>query len=144
MIGGVLISTMPTRQTYWQQLFMSILFMSWGVYTSVPVATLLISKAVHARHGSIVAPLVWMVTYYSMGLGLGVAGTVESRIMSGRLTAHHRLRGYRAAYWMSFALAGVGFMVCVALALISGARRQRSCCERHDCGSRHRSVAGDD
>ncbi|KAF2963598.1 hypothetical protein GQX73_g9964 [Xylaria multiplex] len=82
MAGGAIISTMGIRQTYWQQLFISVLFMTWGVYTSVPVATLMILKTVNKKHGGIAASLVCTVAYYGMGLGLGVAGTVERNVGS--------------------------------------------------------------
>ncbi|KAI1120438.1 major facilitator superfamily domain-containing protein [Nemania abortiva] len=124
MIGSVLVATMPIRQSYWQQMFISILFMSWGVNISVPTAELMVLKLVHRRHGGIVATLVWTAMYYGMGLGLGIAGTVESNIGSRRSRVHNRLRGYRAAHWTSFGLAGLGFLVCLALALAS--RRRKS------------------
>lgn len=140
MIGGVLISTMPRQQTYWGQLFLSILAMAWGVYTSVPVATFMISRAVQKTHAGIAESLVWMVTYYGVGLGLGVAGTIEGKAMNGRLTTHHRLRGYRAAFWTSVGFAGLGLVVCLALGLASAQRkslvRRRSppCeCRDHQC-----------
>ncbi|KAI1193305.1 major facilitator superfamily transporter [Nemania serpens] len=123
MIGGVLISTMPRQQTYWGQLFLSILAMAWGVYTSVPVATFMISRAVQKTHAGIAESLVWMVTYYGVGLGLGVAGTIEGKAMNGRLTTHHRLRGYRAAFWTSVGFAGLGLVVCLALGLASAQRK---------------------
>ncbi|KAI3324098.1 major facilitator superfamily transporter [Xylariaceae sp. AK1471] len=114
-VGGILIATMPIRQTYWQ-LFISILFMAWGLYTSVPAATLMILNAVDKQHHSVATSLISTVTYYGMALGLGVAGTVESNIMSTRLTVLNRLRGYRAAHWTSVGLAGIGFVICLALA----------------------------
>ncbi|KAI3333693.1 major facilitator superfamily domain-containing protein [Ustulina deusta] len=108
--------------TYWEHLFISVLFMAWGLHTSVPVATLMILKAVNKKHGGIAASLVCTATYYGVGLGLGVAGTVERNVMSGRLTAHHRLRGFRAVYWTSVGLAAFGFAVCLALAWVSRLR----------------------
>ncbi|KAI0103950.1 major facilitator superfamily [Nemania sp. FL0031] len=139
MVGGVLASTMPIRQSYWQQLFISIVIMSWGVCMSVPTAELMILRVVHKRHSGIVATLVWMATYYGMGLGLGVAGTVESNIMGGRSGVHNRLRGYRAAQWTSFGLAGLGFLVSLALALAS---RQRKNPARRRQGPRRERYDG--
>ncbi|KAI1820674.1 major facilitator superfamily transporter [Xylaria intraflava] len=129
MTSGVLTATMPIAQTYWEQFFMSILLMAWGLYTSVPIGATIISDAVYKKHGNIAAGLVSTMTYYGMGLGLGVAGTANTRIIAtgGGLTVYNRLRGYRIAYWMSVSLAGFGFVVCLALALASShnARRPR-------------------
>ncbi|KAI1175679.1 major facilitator superfamily [Nemania sp. FL0916] len=117
--GCILICTMPVYQTYWRQLFPSVVVMAWGAYTSVPVAMLIISEAVNKKHGGMAASLVWMAAHYGMALGLGVAATVDRSVMRGVLTASSRLRGYRAAYWTGFGLAGFGLLVCLALALAS-------------------------
>ncbi|KAI0436856.1 major facilitator superfamily transporter [Xylaria telfairii] len=120
LLASVLIATMPVRQSYWQQLFISAVFMAWGLYTSIPAATSMISRAARKRLGGIAASLVWVATYYGMGLGLAVAGTAEHSAMSGKLTIHNRLRGHRAVYWTSVALAGLGLAVCLALTFASG------------------------
>ncbi|KAI0425517.1 major facilitator superfamily domain-containing protein [Xylaria sp. FL1042] len=123
MVGGIIMATMQIRQTYWEQLFASVLFMAWGFYTSVPVATLMILTAVNKKHGGIAANLVCTAAYYGVGLGLGVAGTVEkSAISGGKLTVHNRLRGHRAVYWTSVGLAGFGFVVCLAIMLAARLR----------------------
>ncbi|KAI1271900.1 major facilitator superfamily domain-containing protein [Xylaria sp. FL0933] len=122
-IGGIIMATMQIRQTYWEQLFPSILFMAWGFYTSLPVATLMILTLVHKKHGGIAATLVCTVAHYGVGLGLGVAGTVEKSAMGGgKLTVHNRLRGHRAVYWTNVGLAGFGFVVCLAMTLASRLR----------------------
>lgn len=122
-IGSLLASTMATHETYWERLFINIILMAWGLYTSVPAATMLVLGVVKQRHRDMVAQLVFMVTYYGMGLGLAMAGTVESNTMSGKLTIRNRLRGYKAVFWTSFGLATFGLAVCLALALVERGRR---------------------
>ncbi|KAI2628206.1 major facilitator superfamily transporter [Xylaria nigripes] len=124
MTGGVLMVTMPARQMYWKQLFTSIVFMTWGLYTSVPASTLMVSDALDERHRDIATSLVSTVTYYGMAMGLGMAGTVKTRIIEtgGGLTLYNRVKCYRATYWMSVGLAGLGFVVCLALTLVSRMR----------------------
>ncbi|KAI1436550.1 major facilitator superfamily domain-containing protein [Xylaria sp. CBS 124048] len=120
MVGGVLMVTIPVEQIYWKQLFFSILTMAWGVYTSVPAGILMVSDAMNEKHGDIAASLVCTISYFALGLGLAVAGTVNSSIIaSDGLTIYSRVRGYRASYWMSVGLAGFGFIVCSALTLAS-------------------------
>ncbi|KAI8944520.1 major facilitator superfamily [Xylaria longipes] len=140
MLASVLMATMPIRQTYWQQLFISTVFMAWGLYTSIPVATLMVARAVKKGHGGIAAGLVWAATHYGMGLGLAVAGTIEHGAMraGGKLTVHNRLRGHRAVYWTSVGLAGFGLVLGLALTFASRSRegpvrRRRPRCQCQNC-----------
>lgn len=138
LLASVLIATMPIRQSYWQQLFISAVLMAWGLYTSIPVATSMISRAAKKKLGGTAASLVGVATYYGMGLGLAVAGTAEHSVMSGKLTTHNRLKGHRAVYWTSVGLAGFGFVVCLALTFASGSRkgpapRRNPRCQCHNC-----------
>ncbi|KAI0854627.1 major facilitator superfamily [Xylaria cubensis] len=141
MLASILMATMPVEQSYWQQLFISTIFMAWGLYTSIPVATSMVARAVKKRNGSIAASLVWVATYYGMGLGLAVAGTAEHGAMSGKLTVENRLRGHRAVYWTSVGMSGFGLMLCMALTFASRSRkgpaeRQRPRCQCHSCECR--------
>ncbi|KAI1750297.1 major facilitator superfamily [Xylaria castorea] len=141
MLASVLIAAMPIEQSYWQQLFISTVFMAWGLYTSIPVATLMVSRAVKKSHGGIAASLVWVATYYGMGLGIAVAGTAEHGAMSGKLTVQNRLRGHRAVYWTSVGLSGFGLALCLVLTFVSRSRkghaeRRRPRCQCHDCECR--------
>ncbi|KAI8625983.1 major facilitator superfamily domain-containing protein [Xylariaceae sp. FL1651] len=130
--GGILVATMPIVQIYWAQLFASTLTMSWGLYTSVPAAMLLISNAVDKTHYSVTASLVTAITYYSIALGLGVAGTVKRNMNNGSLGKQSRLNGYKNVFWTSVGLAGLGFVICLALALRSSGRQERvRCCKCH-------------
>ncbi|RWA05374.1 hypothetical protein EKO27_g9734 [Xylaria grammica] len=53
MVGSAIISTMQIQETYWQQMFIGVLFMAWGLYTSVPVATLMILKTAQGLQGGV-------------------------------------------------------------------------------------------
>lgn len=63
------------------------------------------------------------VVNYSISIGLGVAGTVESRIDR---TGDQVLRGYRSAWYVGIGLAGSGVLISFIFALVSEhkARRQ--------------------
>ncbi|KAI0505900.1 major facilitator superfamily domain-containing protein [Xylaria bambusicola] len=119
LIGAAIMAAMRIQQAYWEHLFISVLFMAWGVYTSVPVATRMIVNVVHKKHGGKAATLVCMASYYSIGMGLGIAGTVERSTIGGKLTVHSRLRGSRAVFWTSIGLAAFGVVVGLALAWVS-------------------------
>ncbi|KAI1359178.1 major facilitator superfamily domain-containing protein [Xylaria arbuscula] len=119
LIGSAIMATMRVHQPYWDQLFISVLFMAWGVYTSVPVATRMIVNSVNKKHGGKAASLVCMASYYSMGIGLGIAGTVERNVIRGKWTVHNRLRACKAVFGTSVGLATFGLVVCLALAWVS-------------------------
>ncbi|TGJ82341.1 hypothetical protein E0Z10_g6413 [Xylaria hypoxylon] len=93
MVGSVIVYTMQIRQSYWQRLFTSVLFMAWGLYTSVPVATLMILRTVNKKHGGVAASLVCTVTYYGMGLGLGVAQRLQGGVCDEHWSGGTRFRG---------------------------------------------------
>lgn len=148
LIGSAIMSAMRVHQSYWEQLFISVLFMAWGVYTSVPVATRMIVNSVSKKHGGKAATLVCMASYYSMGIGLGIAGTVERNAIRGKWTVHNRLRACRAVFWTSVGLATFGFVICLALAWVSWlstrfANRSRRALRRDtDNYERRSGVAG--
>ncbi|KAI2470465.1 MFS general substrate transporter [Annulohypoxylon bovei var. microspora] len=113
-IGIAILATCPVEQTYWGQLFVSIVVMPWGMDMSFPAATLILSDAVHRKHQGIAASLVNTVVNYSISLGLGFAGTVETQVNDGGGSPADILKGYRGAFYMGIGLAGLGVAVCLA------------------------------
>ncbi|KAI1393135.1 MFS general substrate transporter [Hypoxylon trugodes] len=113
-IGMILLATCPVDQVYWGQYFVSTIVMPWGMDMSFPAATLILSNAVHRKHQGIGASLVNTVVNYSISLGLGFAGTVETQVNKGGTTQEDILKGYRGAYYMGIGLAGLGVAVCLA------------------------------
>ncbi|TVY21072.1 Efflux pump terJ [Lachnellula arida] len=117
-IGSILVGTMPVRQTYWAQLFVSQLVMPWGMDMSFPAATLLLSNAMPRKHQGVAASLVNTIINYSISIALGFAGTIESHVNDG---GKDRLRGYRGALYLGIGLAGLG----VVLAMFFGLYEHR-------------------
>ncbi|KAH6607126.1 drug resistance [Trichoderma cornu-damae] len=109
-VGCILIATMPAHQIYWAQTFVSILVMPWGMDMSFPAATIILSEALPKEHQGLAASLVNTVINYSISIGLGIAGTVESQISPG--TAEQELlKGYRSALYVGIGLSGLGVLV---------------------------------
>ncbi|KAL2063269.1 hypothetical protein VTL71DRAFT_5074 [Oculimacula yallundae] len=106
--GLVLIATAPVHQTYWAQTFISICIMPWGMDMSFPAATILLSDHMKKEHQGVAASLVATVINYSTSIGLGFAGTIESRI---NRSGDEVLKGYRGAWYMGVGLAGLGLGV---------------------------------
>lgn len=74
------------------------------------------------EHQGMAASLVMMVVNYSISLGLGFAGTVESRVLANGGTT---LEGYRSAWYVAIGLAGMGMAVALAFVAIGQYWRQK-------------------
>ncbi|EQL01806.1 major facilitator superfamily transporter [Ophiocordyceps sinensis CO18] len=110
-VGAILTAFAPTDQTYWGQIFVSMVVLPWGMDMSFPAATLILSNAVPKEHQGIGASLVNTVVNYGIALGVGFAGTVESHLHRGGLTSADRLVGFQGALYMGVGLAGLGLLI---------------------------------
>ncbi|KAI2464773.1 major facilitator superfamily MFS-1 [Annulohypoxylon bovei var. microspora] len=123
-LGCALVATMPAVQSYWSQLFISVLVISWAMDTGFPVTILALSNAVERKHQGTAASLVSTVMNYGISIGLGVARTVESYVNTGGKSMGNKLNGYRAALYTALGLAGLGALICSAFLLRSFRRRE--------------------
>ncbi|SCV00978.1 LANO_0F09516g1_1 [Lachancea nothofagi CBS 11611] len=113
-VGGILIATAPVAQTYWAQTFVSIIVMPWGMDMSFPAATIMLSNCMPREHQGLAASLVNTMVNYSISLGLGFAGTIESQVNDGGKDV---LKGYRGSWYMGIGLSGLGICIAVAYAI---------------------------
>lgn len=104
-IGNILFGTMPVSQNYWIQTFLGFTVTPWGMDISFPAATILMSNFVDKAHQGIAASLIVTIVNYAISIGLGIAGTVESRVNRG---GRDLLRGYRGAFYSAIGLSGMG------------------------------------
>lgn len=109
--GIALTAFAPTNQTYWGQIFVSMLVMPFGMDMSFPAAALILSNAVPKERQGIGASLVNTVVNYGIALGVGFAGTVESHIHRDGDTSADRLLRFRGALYMGIGLAGLGLAI---------------------------------
>jgi MFS family permease len=114
--GNILVATMPVHQSYWAQTFMSLVVTPWGMDMSFPSATIIMSNSMPREHQGMAASLVTTIVNYSISLGLGFAGTVESRILAD---GGSTLDGYRSAWYTGIGLAGMGIVVALAFNVVS-------------------------
>lgn len=124
-VGGIIFATVPVHQTYWAQTFVGIVVLPWGMDMSFPAGTIILSRAMPRRHQGLAASLVNTFVNYSISIGLGFAGTVESNVNDG---GKNVLRGYRGALYMGVGLAGLG--VAVALLFCFVERHQSKVSEK--------------
>lgn len=72
---------------------------------SFPSGTIILSNNMPREHQGLAASLVNTIVNYSISIGLGLAGTVESQVNRGGTDT---LKGYRGASYMGIGLAGLG------------------------------------
>ena len=106
--ANILIATMPAHQTYWGQVFVATLAAPFGMDVSYPAASLIVSNAMPAHQQGVAASMVNTVINWSISLGLGIAGTVESELLKRGRTS---LQGFRGGLYVGIGLSGVGVLV---------------------------------
>ncbi|KAG9672668.1 MFS general substrate transporter, partial [Aureobasidium melanogenum] len=109
--GQAISAFMPVHQTYWPQMFVSILIMPFGMDMSFPAATVILSNHMPREHQGLAASLVNTMVNYSISLALGIAGTVEVSVMTHDGTLADTIWGVRCAFYTGLALAGCGVLL---------------------------------
>lgn len=105
LTGQILIATVPVRQTYWAQTFVSFILMPWGMDMSFPAGMAILSRSMaHADQG-LASSLVNTVVNYSISMGLAVAGTIERNVNHDGTDI---LLGYRGAWWFAIGIDALG------------------------------------
>ncbi|MCJ1310874.1 hypothetical protein MMC25_004542 [Agyrium rufum] len=125
-VGTILLATVPVGQIYWAQTFLAICIMPFGMDMSFPSGTIILSNAMPKEHQGVAASLVMTVVNYSISIGLGLAGTVESHV---NRQGTDLLRGYRGAWYLGIGLSGMGMALAftfVAAGYIRTSRKERS------------------
>ncbi|OAA77162.1 Major facilitator superfamily domain, general substrate transporter [Akanthomyces lecanii RCEF 1005] len=113
--GGAILATMPIHQTYWAQEFVGLIVLPWGMDMSFPAATIVLSRAMPRKHQGLAASLVNTFVNYSISIGLGFAGTVDSNVNDG---GREVLRGFRGALYLGVGLAGLGVVVALLFCFV--------------------------
>ncbi|SPO22190.1 related to aminotriazole resistance protein [Ustilago trichophora] len=93
--------------------------MPFGMDMSFPAASIILSDFLPPHQQGTASSIVNTIVNYSIALGLGFAGVVETHVNDGGRDA---LKGYRGAYYMGMGFAGAG----VALALVNWLMHLRS------------------
>lgn len=88
---------------------------------SFPASCLILSNGVTRDKQGIAASLVNTIVNYSISLGLGIAGTVESRVNSH---GDRTFQGYRSALYTSVGLSGLGLILAAFFAVRADLKRR--------------------
>ena len=115
-VGSLLAALRTPGSIYWTYFFFSVLVITVGMDTSFPAATIIFSNAVAHEYQGMGASIVMTIINYSISLGLGFAGTMETNINHEGVTNKDKLLGYRGALWFSVGLAGFGLITSLVFA----------------------------
>lgn len=99
---------MPEQQTYWAAMFVATIAMGFCPDFIYTAAQIIASNSVRRSQQGTAASLIGLLNLYGNSLGLGFAGTVETKVnkKGGSVT-----KGYRAALYFAAALAGVALIL---------------------------------
>lgn len=111
-VGNILLATMPVHQTFWAQAFVSLIVTPWGMDMSFPSGVIVLSNHMPPEHQGLAASLINTVVNYSISIGLGMAGTVETHVNNGGTS---ELAGYRGAWYLGIGLDGLGIVLAICL-----------------------------
>ncbi|CAF1205536.1 unnamed protein product [Rotaria sp. Silwood1] len=107
-LGNILIAMAPPNQTYWIQVFIATILTPFGMDISFPAASLVISNRMPIHQQGVAASMLNTAINWSISLGLGIAGTIESQMLKRGKTT---LEGYQYALYAGIGLSGLGFII---------------------------------
>lgn len=107
-IGNTLLATVPADQTYWGQVFVATILTPFGMDISFPAASLVVSNRMPVHQQGVAASMLNTAINWSISLGLGVAGTIESQMIKQHKS---QLEGYRYALYAGIGLSALGMLV---------------------------------
>ncbi|KAF2773119.1 hypothetical protein EJ03DRAFT_348161 [Teratosphaeria nubilosa] len=110
-VGAAISTFQPVHQTYWAQMFVSIIIMPFGMDMSFPAATVIMSNQMPAEHQGPAASLVNALVNYSVSIFLGVAGTWEVSVTHRESTPAADAWGVQCARYTGFALSALGVVL---------------------------------
>ncbi|GAA6024518.1 hypothetical protein JCM10207_000404 [Rhodosporidiobolus poonsookiae] len=116
-IGSLLMGLTPAQQSLWPMLFPAEIIVIFGPDLSFASGALIIANAVPANMGGVAGGLVLCLTNFSLGLGLGVAGTLEVHTSQHGLDI---LQGYRSCFWFATCISFVGLIIVLCFVRVRG------------------------
>jgi predicted MFS family arabinose efflux permease len=108
LVSNALMATVPLHQTYWAQIFPSVVLFSFCpdfVYTA---AQIIASNSVRRNQQGIAGSVIGTLNLYGNSLGLGFASTIEVEIAR---RSGSQIMGYRAALFFGVAISAVALLL---------------------------------
>lgn len=108
LLSNLLMATLPVKQTYWAQVFPSVVLFSFCpdfVYTA---GQIIASNSVRRRQQGVAGSIIGTLNLYGNSLGLGFASTIEAQV-----SRHYqsRILGIRGALFFGVAVSAVALIL---------------------------------
>ncbi|BCS20957.1 uncharacterized protein APUU_21389S [Aspergillus puulaauensis] len=111
MVSTVLMATVRQEQTYWAQVFPSVILFAFCPDLVYAAGQIIASNSVRRNQQGVAGSIIGTLNLYGNSLGLGFASTVEVQIAAKTGDA---IRGYRAALYFGVAISAVALLLDVA------------------------------
>ncbi|KAL4782458.1 major facilitator superfamily domain-containing protein [Aspergillus varians] len=111
MVSTVLMATVPQEQSYWAQVFPSVVLFSFCPDLVYAAGQIIASNTVRRNQQGVAGSIIGTLNLYGNSLGLGFASTVEVQIARATGDA---ITGYRAALYFGVAISAVALLLDVA------------------------------
>lgn len=126
LVTSILMAFRPADSIYWTYFFFGTIIATIGMDTSLPAAIIIFATVVPRHYQGMGASIVMTIVNYSISLGLGFAGTIETNINYGGQTQADLLHGYRGALWFSVGLTGLGTILSLIFLLKNNLKQKSS------------------
>ncbi|KAL4929098.1 major facilitator superfamily domain-containing protein [Aspergillus undulatus] len=111
MVSAVLMATIPREQSYWAQVFPSVVLFSFCPDFVYAAGQIIASNTVRRHQQGVAGSIIGTLNLYGNSLGLGFASTVEVQIAQSSGDA---IMGYRAALYFGVAISAIALILDVA------------------------------
>ncbi|KAL2814332.1 major facilitator superfamily domain-containing protein, partial [Aspergillus granulosus] len=111
LASTALMATVPEKQSYWAQIFPSVVLFSFCPDLVYTAGQIIASNSVRRNQQGVAGSIIGTLNLYGNSLGLGFASTVEVQIAKGTGDA---ISGYRAALYFGVAISAVALILDVA------------------------------
>ncbi|KAL4922484.1 major facilitator superfamily domain-containing protein [Aspergillus aurantiobrunneus] len=108
MVSTVLMATVPREQTYWAQVFPSVVLFSFCPDLVYTAGQIIASNTVRRHQQGVAGSIIGTLNLYGNSLGLGFASTIEVQIAQ---SSGNAITGYRAALFFGVAISAVALIL---------------------------------
>ncbi|OKL62859.1 hypothetical protein UA08_01729 [Talaromyces atroroseus] len=108
LISNALMATVPLHQSYWAQIFPSVVLFSFCPDLVYTAGQIIASNSVRRNQQGIAGSIIGTLNLYGNSLGLGFATTIEVQVAQ---RSGSKIEGYRAALYFGVAISAVALVL---------------------------------
>lgn len=108
LVSNALMATVPLHQSYWAQIFPSVVLFSFCPDLVYTAGQIIASNSVRRNQQGIAGSIIGTLNLYGNSLGLGFASTIEVQIAQ---RSGSKITGYRAALYFGVAISAVALVL---------------------------------